>query len=191
MSRSTIRRGLKQLKQLEASLSLFAPTPDEYPQGSDSDGDIPTRTRNQPLSSRITSLSISSRLATVQCDVENWHFVANFEDLPDTVWRLWSRYKFMGIRDRFDEAINADIEEADALLSKLIEVICEVGLDIDLNSCERLDFLTQISKLQSKVHRARAELQVRRDLVRSGMATRYPLVLCPQAPDNQCVYNNM
>jgi hypothetical protein len=50
---------------------------------------------------------------------------------------------------------------------------------VGMDASDLTDFLIELSELQSRIHMVIATLQVRLDMVTSGLVDQFPKILCP------------
>ena len=107
--------------------------------------------------------------------IDQWRFVANYEDLPEIVWDIWKCHRSSGTIRHFTGFLKEEIAQGERYISGLISIMPE-GLQegVDLK-----EWSIELAELFSKVHRSMAALQIRLEQVESGSVKKYPNILCP------------
>ena len=127
----------------------------------------------------VSQAALWHQLQIVGAKVDEWQFVAEYDDLPTVIWGLWKHHKSAGTTDIFQDFIRGAIAQGEEYILMLIDIFpTQVGRDVDLKP-----WGMEVLELLSKVHRAIAALKIRLEMVQSGMAKKHPKILCPQHLD--------
>jgi hypothetical protein len=183
---SIIRRVIQPL--ITNADNLFAPTEVDYGPASDSESNTPTS--SEPVESPSPPTSVPSgafksppvhlmnALDVVGQGINSWYLLQHFDELPSIIWDIWMVHKRSGQRDIFQEVIESDIADGWAHLERIKGIMLN-GEVTGMEPSDLMDFLMQLSELQSRVHLVIATLQVRLHMVTSGLVDRFPGIMCP------------
>jgi len=117
-------------------------------------------------------------LDAIRLDANKWYPLQHFEDLPSIIWDIWKDHKRRGGQDIFREVIASDITDGRMYLERIKGIISN-GEVVGMDASDLTDFLIELSELQSRIHMVIATLQVRLDMVTSGLVDQFPKILCP------------
>jgi hypothetical protein len=127
----------------------------------------------------VSQSAMWHQLQIIGAKIDKWQFVAEYDDLPTTVWLLWNHHNLARTSHLFREFIHGAISEGETYVRMLMDIV-PTGVGVDFNLKE---WVAEVVELLSKVHQAIAALKVRLEMVETGKANKYPKILCPEHLD--------
>ena len=128
----------------------------------------------------VSQAAMWHQLQIVGAKVDRWQFVAEYDDLPTTIWELWQHHNSAQTAHIFRDTVRGAIAEGEGYIQMLIDILpTQVGMDMDFKP-----WGIEVVELLSKVHRAIAALKIRLEMVEMGLVHRHPKVLCPRQLDH-------
>jgi hypothetical protein len=116
------------------------------------------------------------QLQMVGSKIEGWRFVAEYDDLPSIIWESWKHHRSAGTTEIFMGWLRGEIKQGEQYVGMLLNTSPkEVDRNVDLQH-----WSVELAELLSKVHRSISALEVRLDMVESGLVRKYPQIICPQ-----------
>jgi hypothetical protein len=115
-------------------------------------------------------------LQRVGSEIDRWQFVADYDNLPEIVWEVWNNMRSGTSYHAFTCWLNKEIHLGNKYIASLMDLIPEA---LGEGEGDLKEWGLELGELLTKVHRAIAALNIRRDQVEAGLVRKYPNILCP------------